>query len=400
MARIDSMYPESVKVGKPLLSELPKGWEQKSLDNYLNLESRKVNLENDKEYDLVTVKRSRGGVVRREHLKGRDISVKSQFYIKEGDFLISKRQIVHGACGIVPRNLNDSIVSNEYSVFTAKENFYLPFLEYLSETLYFQQVCFHSSIGVHIEKMIFKLDEWFKWSFNIPPLAEQKRIAEILLTWDKAIETVEKLVANSQRQKKALMQQLLTGQKRLLDDNGVKFGDEWEEPTLGEIANVYQPKTISQEMLNESGYPVYGANGVIGFYSDFNHETEQIAVSCRGSTCGVINWTEPKSWITGNAMVINVDDNPIINKKYLYYVLSGSNLKYLISGSGQPQITGNIKKHRILAPSTIEQEKIAQVLTLADREIDLYQQQLDKLKLEKKSLMQQLLTGQKRVTVN
>ena len=400
MARIDSMYPESVKVGKPLLSELPKGWEQKSLDNYLNLESRKVNLENDKEYDLVTVKRSRGGVVRREHLKGRDISVKSQFYIKEGDFLISKRQIVHGACGIVPRNLNDSIVSNEYSVFTAKENFYLPFLEYLSETLYFQQVCFHSSIGVHIEKMIFKLDEWFKWSFNIPPLAEQKRIAEILLTWDKAIETVEKLVANSQRQKKALMQQLLTGQKRLLDENGVRFSESWEEPTLGEIANVYQPKTISQEMLNESGYPVYGANGVIGFYSDFNHETEQIAVTCRGSTCGVINWTEPKSWITGNAMVINVDDNPIINKKYLYYVLSGSNLKYLISGSGQPQITGNIKKHRILAPSTIEQEKIAQVLTLADREIDLYQQQLDKLKLEKKSLMQQLLTGQKRVTVN
>ena len=399
MARIDSMYPESVKVGKPLLSELPKGWEQKSLDNYLNLESRKVNLENDKEYDLVTVKRSRGGVVRREHLKGRDISVKSQFYIKEGDFLISKRQIVHGACGIVPRNLNDSIVSNEYSVFTAKENFYLPFLEYLSETLYFQQVCFHSSIGVHIEKMIFKLDEWFKWSFNIPPLAEQKRIAEILLTWDKAIETVEKLVANSQRQKKALMQQLLTGQKRLLDDNGVKFGDEWEEPTLGEIANVYQPKTISQEMLNESGYPVYGANGVIGFYSDFNHETEQIAVTCRGSTCGVINWTEPKSWITGNAMVINVDDNPIINKKYLYYVLSGSNLKYLISGSGQPQITGNIKKHRILAPSTIEQEKIAQVLTLADQEIELYQQQLDKLKLEKKALMQQLLTGQKRVKI-
>lgn len=75
MARIDSMYPESVKVGKPLLSELPKGWEQKSLDNYLNLESRKVNLQNDKEYDLVTVKRSRGGVVRREHLKGRDISI-------------------------------------------------------------------------------------------------------------------------------------------------------------------------------------------------------------------------------------------------------------------------------------------------------------------------------------
>ena len=146
----NTSYPESVKAGKPILHSLPNGWEQKTLDNYLNLESRKVNLLNDQEYDLVTVKRSRGGVVRREHLLGRNISVKTQFYIKEGDFLISKRQIVHGACGIVPKELDGSIVSNEYSVFTAKENFYLPYLEYLSETLYFQQVCFHSSIGVHI----------------------------------------------------------------------------------------------------------------------------------------------------------------------------------------------------------------------------------------------------------
>ncbi|STU68295.1 Type I restriction modification DNA specificity domain [Klebsiella pneumoniae] len=139
------------------------------------------------EYDLVTVKRSRGGVIRREHLKGKDISVKSQFYIKEGDFLISKRQIVHGACGLVPKELSGSIVSNEYCVLTGKSGFYLPYMEFLSESLYFQQTCFHSSIGVHIEKMIFKLDSWFKWPFNIPPLSEQKRIVKILSTWDKAI---------------------------------------------------------------------------------------------------------------------------------------------------------------------------------------------------------------------
>ncbi|HIF7780724.1 TPA: hypothetical protein ACX4F7_005180, partial [Escherichia coli] len=63
----------------------------------LTIEARKAYIQDNQEYDLVTVKRSRGGVIRREHLKGKDISVKSQFYIKEGDFLISKRQIVHGA---------------------------------------------------------------------------------------------------------------------------------------------------------------------------------------------------------------------------------------------------------------------------------------------------------------
>ena len=245
MAR-DSLYPVSVKAGKPILGMLPTGWQKLSLEKCLNIEARKAYIQDNQEYDLVTVKRSRGGVIRREHLKGKDISVKSQFYIKEGDFLISKRQIVHGACGLVPKELSGSIVSNEYCVLTGKSGFYLPYMEFLSESLYFQQTCFHSSIGVHIEKMIFKLDSWFKWPFNIPPLSEQKRIVKILSTWDKAISVTEKLLANSQQQKKALMQQLVTGKKRLLDENGVRFSGKWIWLRAAELF-----KTISQKNNSE-----------------------------------------------------------------------------------------------------------------------------------------------------
>ncbi|MCV1418526.1 restriction endonuclease subunit S [Escherichia coli] len=399
MAR-DSLYPVSVKAGKPILGMLPTGWQKLSLEKCLNIEARKAYIQDNQEYDLVTVKRSRGGVIRREHLKGKDISVKSQFYIKEGDFLISKRQIVHGACGLVPKELSGSIVSNEYCVLTGKSGFYLPYMEFLSESLYFQQTCFHSSIGVHIEKMIFKLDSWFKWPFNIPPLSEQKRIVKILSTWDEAISVTEKLLTNSQQQKKAPMQQLLTGQKRLLDENGVRFNGKWEKKLLSDVADVYQPKTISQSMMSDSGYPVYGANGVIGFYQEFNHETEQIAVTCRGSTCGIVNWTQAKSWITGNAMVINTDNYSYVSKKFLFYTLNGSDLKYLISGSGQPQITGNIKTHIINLPCIEEQQKIATVLSAADAEIYTLEKKLACLRDEKKALMQQLLTGKRRVKVD
>ena len=399
MAR-DSLYPVSVKAGKPILGILPKGWQKLSLEKCLNIEARKAYIQDNQEYDLVTVKRSRGGVIRREHLKGKDISVKSQFYIKEGDFLISKRQIVHGACGLVPKELSDSIVSNEYCVLTGKPDFYLPYMEFLSESLYFQQTCFHSSIGVHIEKMIFKLDSWFKWPFNIPPLSEQKRIVKILSTWDKAISVTEKLLINSQQQKKALMQQLLNGKKRLLDENGVRFNGKWEKKLLSDVADVYQPKTISQSMMSDSGYPVYGANGVIGFYQEFNHETEQIAVTCRGSTCGIVNWTQAKSWITGNAMVINTDNYSYVSKKFLFYTLNGSDLRYLISGSGQPQITGNIKTHIINLPCLEEQQKIATVLSAADAEISTLEKKIACLKDEKKALMQQLLTGKRRVKID
>ncbi|EFH8912912.1 restriction endonuclease subunit S [Escherichia coli] len=234
----------------------------------------------------------------------------------------------------------------------------------------------------------------------LPPLLEQKKIAQILSTWDKAISVTEKLLANSQRQKKALMQQLLTGNKRLLDENGVRFNGKWEKKLLSDVADVYQPKTISQSMMSDSGYPVYGANGVIGFYQEFNHETEQIAVTCRGSTCGIVNWTQAKSWITGNAMVINTDNYSYVSKKFLFYTLNGSDLKYLISGSGQPQITGNIKTHIINLPCIEEQQKIATVLSAADAEIYTLEKKLACLRDEKKALMQQLLTGKRRVKVD
>ena len=243
------------------------------------------------------------------------------------------------------------------------------------------------------------LTELRKVKSLVPPLAEQQKIAQILSTWDKAIAVTEQLLANSQQQKKALMQQLLTGKKRLLDENGARFEGEWEEFSLGNIAKVYQPKTISQSQLSFDGYPVYGANGIIGYYCDFNHELEQIAVTCRGSTCGVVNWTMPKSWITGNAMVINVDNNSAISKKFLFYVLSNADLKYLITGSGQPQITGDIKNHVVHLASFKEQKVIAQVLTIADQEIEVLQRKLDCLQQEKKALMQQLLTGKRRVKV-
>ena len=228
---------------------------------------------------------------------------------------------------------------------------------------------------------------------------EEEKIAQILSTWDQAIAVTETLLEKSQQQKKALMQQLLTGKKRLLDENGARFEGEWEEFSLGNIAKVYQPKTISQSQLSFDGYPVYGANGIIGYYCDFNHELEQIAVTCRGSTCGVVNWTMPKSWITGNAMVINVDNNSAISKKFLFYVLSNADLKYLITGSGQPQITGDIKNHVVHLASFKEQKVIAQVLTIADQEIEVLQRKLDCLQQEKKALMQQLLTGKRRVKV-
>lgn len=297
--------------------------------------------------------------------------------------------IWNGAKGVLNQHI--------YKVF-ANENvhghwLYLALL-HITQKIEAQAHGFKSTL-LHVQKK--DIDNQFVLT---PPVAEQKKIAQLLSTWDKAISVKEKLLTNSQQQKKALMQQLLTGKKRLLDENGVRFNGKWEKKLLSDVADVYQPKTISQSMMSDSGYPVYGANGVIGFYQEFNHETEQIAVTCRGSTCGIVNWTQAKSWITGNAMVINTDNYSYVSKKFLFYTLNGSDLKYLISGSGQPQITGNIKTHIINLPCIEEQQKIATVLSAADAEISTLEKKIACLKDEKKALMQQLLTGKRRVKVD
>ncbi|EEU2558804.1 restriction endonuclease subunit S [Escherichia coli] len=399
MAR-DSLYPVSVKAGKPILGMLPTGWQKLSLEKCLYIEARKAYIQDNQEYDLVTVKRSRGGVIRREHLKGKDISVKSQFYIKEGDFLISKRQIVHGACGLVPKELSGSIVSNEYCVLTGKSGFYLPYMEFLSESLYFQQTCFHSSIGVHIEKMIFKLDSWFKWPFNIPPLSEQKRIVKILSTWDEAISVTEKLLTNSQQQKKALMQQLLTGQKRLLDENGVRFNGEWVYLTFDNafiVANKKSAQVKSSDYLQSGSIPIIdqGQSRIAGYCNNLEVYSD-VPVIVFGDHTRCVKWIE-FVFCPGADGTQVIKTSKILEPKLGYYLLSNTDIPNL----GYSRHMRELKEKDFRLPLDIkEQQKIAAVLSAADAEISTLEKKLACLKDEKKALMQQLLTGKRRVKVD
>lgn len=208
-------YAASVQPGIPTLPPTPSGWRRISLDRHLTEVRRPAPLRSDERYRLVTVKRSRGGVELRETLLGKEIKTPSQFYVQSGDFLISKRQIVHGACGIVPPELDGAVVSNEYAVLNSDGQVDLRFLRYLSESRYFQQTCFHSSIGVHVEKMIFKTERWLKWPFNIPPLPVQQHIVQVLDTARRELDLIAAQIEKLKQEKTALMADLLTGKRRV-----------------------------------------------------------------------------------------------------------------------------------------------------------------------------------------
>jgi len=218
-------------------------------------------------------------------------------------------------------------------------------------------------------------------------LSEQTAIAIALSDMDELIAQTEKLIEKKKAIKQGVMQELLRPKEG------------WVTKKLGEVCEIYQPKTISQNQFTDDGYIVYGANGIVGFYNAYNHETWQVMITCRGSTCGTVNKSREKSWITGNAMVMNVDSNSSINKSFFYYLLSKQDFSKTITGSGQPQIVREpLFNFEVTYPLDINyQKEIAEVIDNLDNLISKYSDKLQKLKNQKQGMMQALLTGKIRL---
>lgn len=148
---------------------------------------------------------------------------------------------------------------------------------------------------------------------------------------------------------------------------------------LSDICNPKQWKTIPTSNLMEEGYPVYGANGIIGYYNEFNHGNPVVTVTCRGATCGSINITVPKAYVTGNAMCLE-DVRSDIEMEYLYYCLKHYDFNNVISGSAQPQITRQgMDKIYITVYAHDEQITIVNKFKRIERVIELRKQELQSL---------------------
>ena len=243
--------------------------------------------------------------------------------------------------------------------------------------------------------------DFYSLDFLIPPLKEQEKIAEILTTWDKAITKQTELLRAKELLKIALMQKLLSGEVRF---DG--FSDKWEEVKIKDIFEITRGYVLavtemSQEQTAEYKYPVYSSqtknNGLTGYYKDYLFEN-CITWTTDGANAGDVNLRKGKFYCTNVCGVLKSDKGyanqciaeilNLVTKNYVSYV-------------GNPKLMNNTMGGiKIKIPKSLpEQQKIAEVLSLADDEINLLKNELEELKLQKKALMQKLLTGQVRVKV-
>jgi type I restriction enzyme S subunit len=242
--------------------------------------------------------------------------------------------------------------------------------------------------------MAISADDFINMPVPVSNPPEQQKIADCLSSIDALIAAEAEKLEALKDHKKGLMQQLFPAPgettPRLRLPEFQDAGD-WREDQIGRLCNLYQAVTLSTSDLNQSGdYLVYGANGVIGMHDEYNHEESEVIVTCRGATCGEVTRTEAKSWINGNAMVVNPRACEI-SKDYIYHFLKSDGLKSVISGSAQPQITRiGLSPLLLKYPGAAEQQRIADCLSSIDTLVAAQGSKIDGLKAHKNGLMQQL----------
>lgn len=141
----------------------------------------------------------------------------------------------------------------------------------------------------------------------------------------------------------------------------------WPLISLPEICCPRQWPTIPKNKMLESGFPVYGANGKIGYFSSYNHESPTVLITCRGATCGKINVCDPKSYVTGNSMALDNLDTSRVDMRFLVRILESADFSDVITGMAQPQITRHtLARLQFPLPHLAEQKRIAAILDAAD----------------------------------
>lgn len=252
----------------------------------------------------------------------------------------------------------------------------------------------------------------------VPPYLEQQKITQILSTWDKAIEKLETLIATKQKRKKALMQQLLTGKKRFAE-----FDGDWKEVELGKLFKEVKDKVGTEQVIPHS---ITAGTGFVSHEEKWGKDIsgsqyENYTLLRKGQFS--YNKGNSKRYACGCMYLLKHADEIAVPNVFISFERRNENFcneffeqyfmadycarelrKYITSGARSDGLL-NLNKAdffsiKVPLPGFNEQQKIASVLTAADTEIETHQKQLAALKQQKKGLMQQLLTGKKRVKVD
>jgi len=235
-----------------------------------------------------------------------------------------------------------------------------------------------------------KINALLNFELSLPLLHEQKTIVEVLSSLDDKIELLHE-------QNKTLedMAQTLF-RKWFIED----AKDSWKKTLLDKTVNIKYGKNLLTKNLIGSGYPVYGGNGIIGFYSQYHYNKPQVLISCRGEASGKVNISSPKSFITNNSLILEMlKDGNFLTFEFLKYYALSKNFKDYVSGSAQPQITiEDLSSVLITIPDQNSIDNFSKFTNSIEEKLLTNQSQIHYLEKLRGTLLPKLVTGSIRTT--
>ena len=404
---------------------LPSGWKVVRLGEI----AKKSILKNRSSLiKLVLSNSAINGLVAQNEYFDKDIANKENiqdYYVVDiGDFVYNPRISQNAPTGPINRNmLSKGIVSPLYTVFSVQDETLAKFLAYFFKTIIWQnEIKSVANYGARHDRINITDNAFFSLKISLPPLDEQEKIAEILSTWDEAINLTINLIESKKQFKKALMQNLLTAKVRFPE-----FQDGWEDEKLNNLTFFQEGPGVRNTQYKKEGVKLLNVGNLnnntlnlnttttyiseteaYGAYKHFLVDDGDLLISCSGissaSFKNKIAFAEKKDLplcLNTSTMRFKSLDGRL-SLKYLYYffqtIYFETQVLGILTGSAQFNFgPTHIKWFKIKLPNLNEQQKIAEVLTACDDEINLLNLKLENLKKQKQGLMQKLLSAKVRV---
>ncbi|HDS6407988.1 TPA: restriction endonuclease subunit S [Klebsiella oxytoca] len=349
---------------------------------------------------------------------------------RAGQIIISRSntEALVGASAYVDKDYQDIFLPDKLWQTIPKPDANMKWLSYVLASEHVRYTLSKLATGTSGSMKNITKGELLSLKILIPPRSEQKKIARILSTWDKAIATTEQLLTNSKLQKKILIKQLVAGFRRFCGKNqkctykNTKYGRiplDWDYVAIKDIC--YQ---VSEKNKSVNDYPVLSCSKYDGFVDSLKYFNKKVysddisgyRVIPFGAFGFPSNHIEEGSiglqtlydfGLVSPIYVVFKANDKKVNNEYLYALLKTEHYRQIFSAATNASVDrrGSLRWKEfsmihVPLPSRDEQDKIALTIKVASSEITAIQKKLEYLKQEKKALMQQLLTGKRRVKVD
>ena len=364
-------YKEYEETNYDWLPLIPAHWEKKTIRSITKLSDKRCGARTDLE--LLSVYREFGVIKKKSrddnhNVESEDLS--NYKYVKKGSLVMNKMKMWQGSLGISDY---DGIVSPAYIVCDLITDANLSYLQYLLRSPLLKTFYNQVSYGIRVGQWDMRYDDFKSLCLYLPPSAEQDQIV-LYLDWkvsmiNKYINAKKKQIELLKEQKQAVINQAVTkglDSKVPMKDSGIewlgKTPEHWEIRKLKRCCLMKSGINLtSYEIENEGRYPVYGGNGLRGYYKNYNRYGDSLLIGRQGALCGNIHKISGKFWATEHAVV--VEPNKSIDINWYHYMLTFMNLNQYSESAAQPGLSvENIQNLKTCFPPLLEQKAIADYL--------------------------------------